>query len=188
MIDELFRSGTLNLVYTGVVLISFIFAAMTLLGAEVGDAIDFDVDADVDGDLGFISLSPFALAMFGVTFGLTGLITRIWLEMAAIPSVLWASLFGVVIGGVAQALFIYVLSPSKSSHFSLSDDAVGREAEVVITIPGSGQGRIAYDNISGRVALGARSLTGRQIKSGEFVKIERITGRVAFVSPVEKES
>jgi membrane protein implicated in regulation of membrane protease activity len=186
MLQEFLASGTLNLVYAGVVFTSFIFAVITLLGAEVGDAIDFDLDVDGDSGFDFISISPFSLAMFGAAFGLTGLITRLWLEMDAIPSIIWATLVGVAVGGVAQAFFIYVLSPSKSSHFSLSQDATGREAEVIITIPGSGLGTIAYDNVSGRVTLGARSATGQPIDKGKLVTIDRITGRVAMVRPVEK--
>jgi membrane protein implicated in regulation of membrane protease activity len=187
MLEEFLASGTLNLVYAGVVVVSFIFALLTLLGAEVGDALSF-LDFDSEAGFDFISISPFALAMFGAAFGLTGLIARLWLGMAAVPSILWATGAGVLLGGVAQALFIYVLSPSKSSHFSLVDDAIGREAEVIITIPGAGLGQVAFDNVSGRVTLGARSMTGQPIKSGEFVIIERITGRVAVVRPATHES
>jgi hypothetical protein len=188
MLEEFLASGTLNLVFAGVVLTSFIFSVIVLLGAEVGDGLDFDfdVDADVDTGFNFISVSPFALAIFGATFGLTGLIARLWLEMGAIPSIVWGVGVGVVIGGAAQAFFIYVLSPSKSSHFTLIDDAIGREVEVIITIPGKGIGKIAYDNVSGRVTLGARSTSGKQISRGEFVIIDRISGRVAAVTPVEK--
>lgn len=187
MLQEFFGSGTLNLIYAGLVLISFVFAVITLVGAEIGDALDLGVDVDVDADTGVDigSVSPFALAMFGATFGLTGLITRIWFEMAAVPSILWAVGVGIVIGGLAQVLFIYVLSPSRSSHFSLADDAIGREVEVIVTIPDNGLGQIAYDNISGRVTLGARSTVGKEIKRGETVVIEKITGRVAFVHLVE---
>lgn len=185
MIEELFASGTLNIVYTAVVAVSFIFALISLLGAEVTDALDFDIDAD--GDVGFVSISPFALAMFGAAFGLTGLITRIWLDMDPIPSILWASGMGFVVGIVAQAFFFYVLSPSKSSHFRLQDDGIGREAEVIITIPQDGLGTIAFDNVSGRVTLGARSATNQPIARGKFVTIERITGRVAVVRPVVTE-
>lgn len=187
MLQEFLASGTLNLIYAGLILISLIYAVIALVGAEFGDALDIDMDVDVDADTGMdiASISPFAMAMFGATFGLTGLITRIWLEMEAIPSVLWAVGVGIVIGGVAQVLFIYVLSPSRSSHFSLADDAIGRQVEVIITIPNSGLGQIAFDNISGRVTLGARSATGKQIKRGDSVTIEKITGRVAVVRPVE---
>jgi hypothetical protein len=159
-----------------------------LLGAEVGDALslDLDLDADADGGFDFVSISPFSLATFGSTFGLTGLITRLWLEMEAVPSILWAAGIGIILGIAAQALFIYVLSPSKSSHFTLSDDASGREAEVIITIPGNGRGTIAFDNVSGRVTLGARSATGKQIKRGEFVTIDKIIGRIAVVRSSEE--
>ena len=185
--QEFLDSGTLNLVYAAVVFISFIFAVITLVGAEVGDAFDVDIDFDADADAGFdfISISPFALAMFGTAFGFVGLITRLGMDMAEIPSIVWATGAGLVLGASAQALFIYVLSPSKSSHFSLTTDSIGREAEVIITIPGTGRGTIAFDNVSGRVTLGAQSANGRQIKRGEFVVIERITGRVAVVHPVE---
>ncbi len=186
MLQEFLASGTLNLIYAILILISFIFAVITLVGAEVGDALDIDVDVDVDADTGIdiASVSPFALAMFGATFGLAGLITRIWFGLEAIPSILWAVGVGVVVGGLAQVLFIYVLSPSRSSHFSLADDAVGREVEVIVTIPDNGLGQIAYDNISGRVTLGARSAEGKEIKRGQPVIIEKITGRVAFVRSV----
>lgn len=188
MLSEFLASGTLNLIYAGVVLTSFIFAVVILLGAEFGDVLDFDfgADADVDTDFDFISVSPFALAIFGAAFGMTGLVTRLWLEMSAIPSILWAFGVGVVIGGAAQAFFIYVLSPSRSSHFSLADDAVGREVVVITTIPGNGLGEVAYDSASGRVKLGARSVTGKQIKRGEMVSIERVTGRVAVVRLIEQ--
>lgn len=188
MIDAFLASGTLNIIYVVVIGISFLFAMVSLLGAEMGDVLDFDIDADADGGIDFVNISPFALAMFGATFGLVGLITRLWLDMEAIPSVLWAAGLGLAIGGVAQGLFVYVLSPSKSSHFSLDSDAVGREAEVIITIPGNGRGQITFDNVSGRVTLGARSATGRQIRTGEVVTIDKIVGRLAVVSPRDRAS
>ncbi|MBE2201396.1 MAG: NfeD family protein [Anaerolinea sp.] len=184
MLHEFWASGTLNIVYAGVVFTSFVFAVITLVGAEFGDALDFGADAD--GGVDFISVSPFALAMFGAGFGTAGLVTRLWLDMGTIPSVLWATAVGLVFGVLAQAFFIYILSPSKSSHFSLSDDAAGREVEVITTIPANGMGEIAYDNVSGRVKLGARSATGKPIKRGSLVTIERVTGRVAVVRPFEE--
>lgn len=187
MLQELFGSGALNLVYTIIVLISFVFVVISLMGAEFGDAGDIDLDADIDG-LDFISLSPFVLAMFGAAFGITGILTRLWLNMDPLPSILWSAGIGVTIGAAAQLLFLYVLSPSKSSHYSLIEDAVGREVEVIVTIPANGLGTIAYDNVSGHVTLGARSSTGKQIKRGEFVTVEKVTGRVALVKPVIDES
>jgi hypothetical protein len=182
MIDLLLASGTLNLTYTIVLGISFIFAIISLLGAELGDALDFDTDLDSDG-FDVINVSPFALASFGAIFGITGLITRIAFEMNPFPSLLWATGAGLIVGGAAQAFFVYVLSATKSSHFSLQADGVGRSADVILTIPGDGKGTIAYDNVSGRVTLGARSLTGEQIRTGESVVIEKIVGRVAYVRP-----
>lgn len=185
MLEELFASGTLNLVYAGILLVSFFFALLSFIGAEIGEAFDFDFDVDGEGGIDFINISPFALAMFGATFGLAGLITRIWLDMDVTPSILWSAGLGLIIGALAQAFFLYVLSPSKSSHYRLQDDAIGREAEVIITIPSNGLGEVAFNNVSGRVKLGARSSSGKEIPSGDVVIIKRIVGRVAFVQRVE---
>ncbi len=187
MLEALFSSGTLNLVYTIVFGISFIFALISLIGAEIGEVLDFDVDADSDGIFEFVSISPFALAMFGSIFGMVGLITRLWLDMEAIPSIIWSAGSGVVIGIAAQAFFIYILSPSKSSHYSLTEDALDREAEVIISIPSDGLGQVAFNNVSGRVTMGARSSTGQEIRNGSLVTIEKIVGRVAIVRPYSEE-
>jgi hypothetical protein len=185
MLQDLFSSGILNLVYAVIVLVSFLFALISLIGAEVGDALDLDPDADGGFDL--LSVSPFALAMFGAAFGLTGLISRLWLDLETIPSILVATVGGLVIGGISQAIFVYFFSPSKSSHYSLERDAIGREAEVIITIPSEGLGQIAYNNVSGRVTVGARSATDERISSGDLVLIEKIVGRVALVRPAGDE-
>jgi membrane protein implicated in regulation of membrane protease activity len=185
MIQELISSGALNVVYALVLVISFFFALLSLIGVELGDAIDFDFEADADSVFSFVSISPFALAMFGSTFGLVGLLTRFWLEMGPIPSILWSTGLGLLFGGAGQAFFLLVLSPSKSSHFSLETDAIGREAEVTISIPEDGQGRVTYNNhVSGRVTLGARSADGKPIRAGQIVIIERIVGRVVTVRPL----
>lgn len=186
MLEEIFASGTLNLVYAGIVVISFLFALLSLIGAELGEAMDMALDIDGDSGLDFINVSPFALAMFGTAFGMVGLITRVWYDMEPIPSLLWAVGLGVIIGGVAQGFFLYVLSPSRSSHYKLQNDAIGRDAEVITSIPDGGLGEIAFNNVSGRVKLAARSSSGEPIPYGEVVVVKRIVGRVAFVQRVEE--
>lgn len=183
MLQDFLSSGALNLIYLAAVILSFVYAMLALFGSGLGDAFDVEVDAELDAEAeaDFLSISPFALAMFGAAFGVTGLVTRNALDLAAAPSLLLATIVGVLVGAVAQVLFLYVLSPSKSSHYSLAEVAVGRKAEVIITIPTEGLGTIAFDMLSGRVTLGARSASGKQIAKGQEVTIERITGRVAVV-------
>lgn len=186
MLEEIFASGTLNLVYAGIVVVSFLFALMSLIGAELGEAMDMALDVEGDTGMDFINVSPFALAMFGTAFGMVGIITRVWFNMEPIPSLLWAVGLGIIFGGLAQALFIYVLSPSRSSHYQLQDDAIGRDAEVITSIPDGGLGEIAFNNVSGRVKLAARSSSGEPIPYGEVVVVKRIVGRVAFVQRVKE--
>ena len=188
MLREFLASGTLNLVYAGTVLVSFLFVLLTLIGSEVGDAFDFDIDVDTDGGFDLMSVSPFSIAMFGAAFGVTGIITRLSFMMDTVPSLLWATGVGLIFGVVAQAFMIFVLMPTKSGHFNLASDVLEREAEVIVTIPKEGLGTIAYDNVSGRVTLGARSANGEEIRRGQFVMIERVTGRVALVWPIKNEA
>lgn len=188
MIQELYSSGALNCVYAIVALVSFLFAVLSLIGTEFGDVLDFDADVDADTGFDFANVSPFALAVFGATFGLVGLITSLWVDMAPIPSILVSAVCGLIIGGLAQGLFLYVLSPSRSSHYSLQNDAIGREAEVTISIPENGMGQIAFNNVSGRISLGARSATGERISVGDLVIIEKVVGRSAVVRTVKEES
>jgi hypothetical protein len=175
----------LDLVYAGIVVLSFLFAFLSLIGVGIDQVIDFDLDADGEGPFDLIGISPFSAAVFGSAFGLTGLITHVWLEMEAIPSILLATGVGIVFGGLAQVFFLYVLSPSKSSHYSLERDAVGREAEVTVSIPSEGRGQIAFTIVSGRTRLGARSGTGKEIETGSLVVIKKIVGRTAIVEQFE---
>lgn len=180
--QDIFNSGPLNLTYAGVLGVSFLFALISLIGSDVGDGLDFDIDADGGADgLDFVSLSPFAIAMFGAAFGFVGLLTRIAFEMSQARSLLWAGLAGLIIGAGAQLVFLYVLSPTTTSHVNLKDDAIGRAVDVIVTIPGKGKGTIAYDNKTGRVTMGAISATGRKINTGESVIIEKVVGQVAYV-------
>jgi len=171
----------LDLVYAAIVIISFLFAFLSLIGAGLDQIFDFEIGSDGEGPFDLVGISPFSAAVFGSAFGLTGLITHLWLDMEAIPSILWATGVGIIFGGAAQAFFLYVLSPSKSSHFSLEKDSIGREAEVTVAVPSKGLGQISYTNVSGRVRLGARSESGEEIDTGELVVIKRIVGRVAVV-------
>ncbi|MGB1251876.1 MAG: hypothetical protein ACPG8W_14750 [Candidatus Promineifilaceae bacterium] len=186
--QELLNLGPLNLVYFGILGISFIFALISLIGSEIGDALNFDADVDGGGDgVDFANVSPFSIAMFGAAFGLTGLVTRIVYEMPAINSVFWSAMIGLVIASGAQALLIYVLMPTTTSHVKLADDAIGRTVDVIISIPNKGKGTIAYDNKGGRVTLAAITNAGHQIQSGEAVIIEKIVGRVAHVRRISTE-
>jgi hypothetical protein len=184
--QEIFSDSALDFVFAGIVVISFIFALLSLVGLGIGEALDFDVDADSDGFFD-IGISPFSLAVFGSAFGITGLITHLWLELEAIPSILLATGVGLLLGGLAQVFFLYILSPSKSSHYSLEDEAIGREAEVIISIPDDGLGKIAFKNVGGRITLGARSSKGEAISTGKLVIIEKIVGRSALVRPVNDQ-
>ena len=185
---EFLQNDPLSAVYAALLAVSLLFVVLSLLGADATDALDLDVDLDIDSDgLDVPSVSGFAIASFLASFGAIGLVTKVGMGRAAVPSALSALIAGVVLGVGAQALFIYVLSPTKSSHFSLADDAIGRRADVIVSIPEGGVGKIAFDNPSGRVTLGARSTSKEPIRSGQAVIVEKVVGRVAHFHPLGRE-
>ncbi|HSH01662.1 MAG TPA: hypothetical protein VLL52_04025 [Anaerolineae bacterium] len=184
MMDDLIATGTLNVAYAGMLMLSIVFTLISLLGVGAGEALDFDMEIDTDGSFDFISVSPFALALFFATFGAMGLVTRLGLGMEAVQSLVVATVAALAVGIMGQAFFVYILSPTVSSNFTL-EDLVGREAEVVTTIPADGRGEIGINNASGRLKLAARSTDHESIAVSSIVVIERLSGRLAIVSPVE---
>lgn len=193
---EIITSDSLVLIYAILLALSLVFVVLNLIGADLGDAFDFDLDLDFDVDIeaeadpgfNFPSISPFAIAVFMASFGAFGIFTRLGMGMTQIGSIGVSMFVGLLFGAAAQALFVYVLSPTKSSHFSLADDAEGRRADVIVSIPANGKGTITFDNASGRLTLAAQSKSGQPINTGKSVIIEKIVGRVAHVYPIGEDA
>lgn len=112
--------------------------------------------------------------------GLGALLLRLSPELSTVTA-LGA---GLLVGLVAALLLIYVPNRRRREETGLAIEADGREARVVIAIPASGLGEVAYDDGAETVHLGARSATGRTIAADSQVRIERLAGRVAVVRPI----
>jgi hypothetical protein len=80
---------------------------------------------------------------------------------------------------------VYLPSRGRAEEALLDFDATGRRAEVIIAIPANGLGEVAFPNGEERVNLGARSAGGQPIVAGATVVIERVTRRIAVVSPLD---
>jgi hypothetical protein len=89
---------------------------------------------------------------------------------------------GLVVGGIAQLLFIYVFSPQTSS-LRTQQDVVGLSAEVIIPIPEGGVGQIALVARGSRVTYSARTKPGLSFKQGDLVRVVELVGSVVFVEP-----
>lgn len=130
----------------------------------------------------------YSLGLGAAVFGAVGLLGLLLFKLAPNTSVVVALGFGLVVGFIALALLVYLPSRGKVEEALIDFDAAGRRAEVVIPIPAAGLGEVTFVNGAERVHLGARSATGRAIPAGAAVVIERVTKRVAVVSPLGQDS
>ena len=176
----------LDVVYLALLGIGFIYAVLILVGHGLGDMDLPGVDIDAGdipsfdhGEIGLPSISPMSIASFVTAFGAFGIISSQLFGVSDVGSLLYALGGGLVIGVIAQLLFIYVFSPQTSS-LRTQHDVVGLTAEVIIPIPAEGVGQIA---VISRATYSARTRSGQSFKQGDVVRVAELAGSVAFVEP-----
>jgi membrane protein implicated in regulation of membrane protease activity len=179
----------LNLIYLIFVGIGFIYALLILFGQGIGelDLPDVDIDAgDVPsfdhGEIGLPSISPMSIASFVTAFGAFGIISSQLFGASTMVSLLAAVGGGLVVGIIAQLIFIYVFSPQISSTRTKLD-IIGTTAEVITPIPENGVGQIALVSRGSRVTYSARTKSGQSFKQGDLVRVVELVGSIAFVEP-----
>ena len=125
----------------------------------------------------------YSLGLGAAVLGGVGLLALLVLRLSPAASLAWALGAGLVVGALAEIILIYLPSRRRLEEAGIAIEADGREARVVIPIPSSGLGEVAYQDGAETVHLGARSATGQPIGRDSRVRIERVAGRVAIVRP-----
>lgn len=126
----------------------------------------------------------YSLGLGAVVFGVAGLIAQLLIHLEPATGILVALALGLITGLIALGLLTYLPSRGKAEEALIDFDATGRRAEVVIAIPGNGLGEVTFRDGKDVINLGARSASGRPIAKGAIVVIERVTNRIAVVSPL----
>lgn len=132
--------------------------------------------------------SGYSLGLGAAVFGAAGLIAHLLFRLEPTTGILVALALGVIAGLIALALLVYLPSRGRAEEALLDFDATGRRAEVVIAIPANGLGEVTFRDGKDEINLGARSAAGQPIPKGTSVVIERVTKRIAVVSPHSKGS
>jgi membrane protein implicated in regulation of membrane protease activity len=170
---------------TGYTLIAF------LLG-HVGGGHDGGHDSGHGGDSGhdsgdhslhFPLFSPIAIAIFLTAFGAGGMIGQEVLKGRGHPAL---SLAVAGASGTAFALMIasamaFVFRKTVASSHAREVDILGIEAQVVLTIPAAGTGKVTYDIAGSRFSAPARSTPGTEIPQGTTVIIREKDGQTLVV-------
>jgi len=151
-------------------------------GGDVGTGGHAEAGYDHSGVPGLSFFSPTVLACFVTAFGACGLIlTHIDSMSSAWISAPVSAVAGLIMAGIAFALFNFMFKKTQSSSESTVASLVGMSASIVSPIPGNGVGEIAYVQGGTRYTAPARTEDGSPAAAGRPVRITRIVGTQYFV-------
>jgi membrane protein implicated in regulation of membrane protease activity len=179
---------TIGIFYISLLVLGFLYSVISLLAgwiSDVGGHFHLDLGGhDLPGhaDVGHLGpISGTTVATFVTGFGGGGVIAHYWLQWPLFGSLALAIGAGVVVAAAAYAILDFLFRETQAgSEFAVSE-TVGREAEVIISIPESGVGEIAYIMRGQREQSAARAADGAAIAKGSPVVIERVSGPTAYV-------
>ena len=208
--DLLQGLGTINCVYMALLTVGFLYALMIVIGGGLSqiDLPDVDIDVphidlpggidvpDVHVDIGHADLgsfdhgavevsplSPITMAAFITSFGGVGIVTTQLFGVRPELSLLWATLGGVLTGGVVYLIYGRLLVAMQASSQVRTRELGGIVGEVIAPIAAGGAGEISYVAKGSRLSSPARSATGQAIPRGALVIIERVVSGTALVHP-----
>lgn len=154
------------------------------LGHDAHDGADHDGDGH-EGDsnffhVGFLSVRGMALLATG--FGGVGFLVQVYTG-----KVLFSTLSGLVFGYLFAFVVLYVMKmfrAQQANSLISMDQAKGKEATVVTSIPANGAGEVRFELAGQEMVKMAFSKDGGSIRSGSSVRIDRVTGGSLVVSPL----
>lgn len=205
--------GTVNCVYMALLTVGFFYALMLVVGGGLShiDLPDVDIDVphidlpgdidvpeihvDVGHDVGSFDhggvhvspLSPITIAAFITSFGGAGIITTQLFRVSPEMSLLWATLGGLLTGGIVYLLYGRLLVAMQASSEVHTQELGGITGQVIAPISSDGVGEITYVAKGSRISSPARSATGQPIPRGALVTIERMVGGTALVHLQERQ-
>lgn len=186
--DDALRYGTDVLVYLMMALVGTTFFMLRLLVA-----LFFGGDGDIDGDLAdsggdgaFSLFSLLSILAFFMGAGWMGLTCRVDWQLGSMVSALAATGFGFALMVMASGMMAFARKLSRSVEYDLST-AVGRVANVYMTIPekGGGKGQIQV-SVSGRLKTLDAVSSGPKISQFNSAKVVEVRDDGTFVvEPVD---
>lgn len=130
----------------------------------LGDA-DIDVDVDPDGSAAFGIFSFLSITAFLMTTGWVGLATRLDAQLGPMPTAAISVASGVAMMFVTGLAMIGVRRLAQEQSYDLKT-AVGRTAQVYMTIPGKskGTGKVRV-SVSGRSMIVSARTEGEELEA-----------------------
>lgn len=175
---------SIGIFYLGLLCVGIVYALLaTILGwfSDLGGG-DAHVDAGGHLDAGHPSpLSGTMIATFITGAGGGGSVAHYMLGWSVLPGILTATVSGLALAAGAFLLLDLLFAQTQGGAEFATSEIIGRDAEVITTIPEGGAGEIAYIVRGQRESSAARSVDGRSVPKGRTVVIESTTGPTAYV-------
>jgi membrane protein implicated in regulation of membrane protease activity len=180
---------TIGIFYISLLVLGFLYALLAVVAGWISDVgghfhLDFGGHADVPGhaDTGHLGpISGTTVATFITGFGGGGVIAHYWLRWPLLGSLAVAIGSGIVVAAAAYAILDFIFKETQAGSEFAVGETVGREAEVIVTIPAGGVGEVAYIMRGQREQSSARAIDAAVIPKGSAVVIERVSGPTAYV-------
>ena len=148
---------------------------------------DVAVDVAHEGDswgqqqLGLSPLSPIMLAIFGMLFGLTGMVLTVFSPLSTGAVLLLTILIATALDALVYWGLLSFFVKSQSTSLASVGEAVGRHATVATRIAPGMTGTVNYELAGRRTVAGARAEDGSTHEVGEVVRIVSMEGGIARV-------
>lgn len=174
----------MGVVYIGLLAAGVVYAviagALGWLSDLGGGEVHLDASGHVDAGHPHPISGP-VIATFVTGFGAGGVIAHYGLRWSLLGGLVLASGVGIFLAVAAFLVMEFIFSQAQAGSEFTVEEIVGREAEVITTIPESGPGEIAFVIKGQREVSAARSADGSTIAKGRLVVIEKVVGATYFV-------
>lgn len=174
---------TIGHLYLGLLAFGLTYA---LLAGVMGWLSDLggDIHVDVGGHLDAGHIHPISgttVATFITGFGAGGTIAHYYLGWSLTAGLALATATGLAVGAAAFGILELIFKQTQAGSEFTVEEAVGREAEVITSIPAGGTGEVAYSARGQRVSSAARATDDAAISKGQRVTIESVSGATVYV-------
>ncbi len=175
---------TIGLIYIALLVLGVGYGLIAGLMGWFSDVFGGDIHVDASGHLDAGHAHPISgtlVATFITGFGGGGVVAEYALGWGLGGGIAFATGSGLALAGIAFVILDLVFKQTQAGSEFRVEDVVGREAEVITTIPEGGAGEVAYMVKGQREMSAAHSLDGKAIPKGRLVVLEKVVGPTVYV-------
>jgi len=177
---------TVGIFYVGLLLMGVVYAAIAGAMGWLADLGGGDVHVDASGHLDAGHPHPVSgttVATFLTGFGGAGTVCHYVLNWPVLRGAAAATVSGLALAAAAYFVLELIFTQTQAGSEFSSDELIGREAEVISSLPEGGMGEVSYTIRGQREKAAARSIDGAAVPRGGVVVIDKVVGATVYVRP-----